>query len=61
MENKFLNQAKQAMQSLPGMNQQDKEKELETIHQCIQSAYEQCSPEEQQELQQLEQELSDHR
>ncbi|WP_017185439.1 DUF3813 family protein [Alkalibacillus haloalkaliphilus] len=67
MENKFLNQARQAMQNLSGRDRQPNgqaqadEQEVKAIQQCIQSAYQSCSPEEEQELQQLENELNEYK
>ncbi|GAA0454940.1 DUF3813 family protein [Alkalibacillus silvisoli] len=67
MENKFLNQARQAIQNMTGRDQQHQgqaqaeEQEIKAIQQCIQSAYEQSSPEEEQELKQLENDLNQYR
>ncbi|MFB1050065.1 DUF3813 family protein [Paraliobacillus sp. JSM ZJ581] len=59
MENRLMQQAKQTIQRLTnGHSMSDQDKQAATT--AIQSAYSKATPEEQQELQKLEQQLRDH-
>lgn len=61
MANKLFQEAREAVQNLTnaatGANQ---EKQLEVAKNCIQSAYANSSPEQQQQLQQLQQQIEAH-
>ncbi|WP_182200054.1 DUF3813 family protein [Paraliobacillus salinarum] len=59
MENHFMQQAKQAIQRLTnGHSMSDKDKQAASN--AIQSAYSKATPQEQEELQQLEQQLREN-
>lgn len=57
MENNLFQQAKKAVSNLTNMQGNASSQEKQAAHNAIQSAYADCSPEEKQQLQQLEQEL----
>ncbi|WP_430787707.1 DUF3813 domain-containing protein [Virgibacillus flavescens] len=57
MENNFFQQAKKAVSNLKNTQGNTSDQEKQAAHNAIQSAYADCSPEEKQQLQQLEQEL----
>ncbi|ASN06538.1 DUF3813 family protein [Virgibacillus necropolis] len=57
MQNNLFQQAKQAVSSLTNMQGTASTQEKQAAHNAIQSAYADCSPEEKQQLQQLEQQL----
>ncbi len=61
MANNLLEQAKQAVSQIANMgNNQDKQKQAEVAHNVIQSAYTNSSPEEKQQLQELENQIDNH-
>lgn len=61
MAKNFLEQAKQAVSQLTNMgNQQDKEKQAQVAQNIIQSSYANSSPEEKQQLQELENQIENH-
>ncbi|WP_404451721.1 DUF3813 family protein [Virgibacillus necropolis] len=57
MPNNLFQQAKNAVSSLANMQGQASQQEKQAAHNAVQSAYADCSPEEKQQLQQLEQQL----
>ncbi|PKR78330.1 hypothetical protein CEY16_00805 [Halalkalibacillus sediminis] len=60
MPNHMLQQARQAIQNLGNGNRKQNDEEIQSIQSSIQAAYEQCSPEEEQELRELEAKLQQH-
>ncbi len=61
MANNILEQAKQAVSQLANMgNQQDKQKQAQVAQNIIHSAYTNSSPEEKQQLQELENQIENH-
>ncbi|MFZ3579293.1 DUF3813 family protein [Virgibacillus sp. DJP39] len=61
MENNLFQQARQAVSRLTNMqgngNAGNNEQEKQAAHNAVQAAYADCTPEEKQQLQQLEQQL----
>ncbi|SDJ44285.1 DUF3813 family protein [Salimicrobium halophilum] len=59
MENRFFDQAKQAVERVTNRQRQSdiEDNDMQSAREAIQAAYEQCSPQERAELQQLEEEL----
>ncbi|MBM7554064.1 DUF3813 domain-containing protein [Thalassobacillus pellis] len=60
MENNLFQNAKNAVNRFTNARGANRQREKEAARQVIQSAYNNCSPEEQQQLQQLEQQLERH-
>ncbi|WP_181349159.1 DUF3813 family protein [Thalassobacillus sp. CUG 92003] len=60
MEHNLIENAKQAVNRFTQTRGADREREKQTAQHVIQSAYDNCSAEEKQQLQQLEQQLERH-
>ncbi len=62
MANQWIEQARQAMQNLTNnqSNQADRQKDIELVQHSIQAAYEQSTPEEEEEIRELENKLNKH-
>nr|WP_289038959.1 DUF3813 family protein [uncultured Allobacillus sp.] len=64
MANKWIEQARQAVQNLTNQqthaSQEDRQKELELVQHSIQAAYEQSTPEEEDQVRELENQLNKH-
>lgn len=59
MENNLFQRAKDAINNLMNMQGQANDKDKQAAQEAINAAYENASPEEQQQLQQLEEHLED--
>lgn len=57
MENNLFQQAKNAVSSFTNSQGTSSTQEKQAAHNAVQAAYSDCSPEEKQQLQQLEQQL----
>ena len=64
LANKWIEQARQAVQSLTNQqthaSQEDRQKELELVQHSIQAAYEQSTPDEEEQVRELENQLNKH-
>ena len=64
MKNQFMSQAKQALQNLTNnqgqQNKSERQKEIELVQHSIQAAYENATPEEIQQIKELENKLQQH-
>ncbi|TSJ65535.1 DUF3813 family protein [Allobacillus salarius] len=64
LANKWIEQARQAVQNLTNQqthaSQEDRQKELELVQHSIQAAYEQSTPEEEEQVRELENQLNKH-
>ncbi|MBO8156255.1 MAG: DUF3813 family protein [Bacillaceae bacterium] len=63
MANRMIEQAREAVNRLTNMGQatdQERERQIAVARNVIQSAYQESTPEEQEQLQQLEQQIENH-